>query len=461
MTDEVTYDRILEARLGLLEQALDEVDKVCAAKEELAERFREVQEFLKTDKGQLRRFESSIRTNLSDTDTRVRAALEEWEDADDELSPAENAEDDARGESPLRQSQAILEEARDTLDKMRDARGAAYAAFQSIRQWSVADLDDRDLKQAAARYRGLLSEIRRSEVPWKAFERELHGRGEQLFTRYFELLSGMAVRGFAADKELADERQELVQLMVQPFWSEKPPSLRVPNLLTRTEHVQLGYVDWNLWVLPLVGREAGIHAMKSGVFAADVPRGMETLCADVFAMYVVGPSYVAATIYLELDPEGGEAGSVSDPVRAEVMLHMLPLMADDGPNRDYLEKRAAELRASWAVTRTVLAAPDVVVDEEYSASERFLHELRKEYPDLAFPMQKLADVLKNSEQLAGEGMPLDGVLRDPRSLLAAMWLARLANPRKSRLIHKRAREVATRGATSSRRDVRRREGATG
>jgi hypothetical protein len=450
MTDTAAYDRILEAQLGLLEQAVDEVDKICAAKDQLAQRLQEVQDFLKADKaekmGGLQKLESSIRLDLADTTARVTAALDQWQDADDDVGDAdEEGDGDAERETtPLWQARKILDEAPATLDKLREARAQAYAAFQSIRQWSVADLDDRDLKQAAGRYRTLLTEIRKSPVPWKAFERELHGRGEQLFTRYLELLGGMAVRGFAADKELADERQELIRLMVQPFWSQTPPSLRVPNLLTRTEHVQLGYVDWNLWVLPLVGREAGIHAIKSpGGFTTEVPLELLALCADVFAMYVVGPSYAAATIYLELDPEGGEVGSVTDPVRAEVILRMLPEMAEAEPHRDYLQRRASELRASWATVRAALEAPQVVVDDEYATAVLFLGELRDKYSDLAFESAKLGDVVTNSEQLADEAKPLAGVLRDPRSLLAAMWLARLANPGRSKVIHARAREVAT------------------
>ncbi|HEY5785387.1 MAG TPA: hypothetical protein VIT65_11475 [Microlunatus sp.] len=452
MTDSVPYDRILEARLGLLEQAVDEVDKICDAKDQLARRLQEVQDFLKADKGVLRKFESSIRTHLTDTGTRVKAALEEEsEDADEDFEATADADPDAdvRVRSPLQQARTILDDAQDTLDRLREARVEAYSALQSIRQWSVADLDDHDLKQSAGRYRQLLTDIRKSPVPWKAFERELHGRGEQLFTRYLELLGGMAVRGFAADKELADERQALVQLMVQPFWSQSPPSLRVPNLLTRTEHVQLGYVDWNLWVLPLVGREAGIHAINSGRFNTDIPTNLLILCADVFAMYVVGPSYAAATIYLELDPEGGESGSVPDPVRAEVMMRMLPEMAEAGVHRDYLGKRAAELRASWTGVRTALGAPEVILDPECETAERFLAELRERYSDLAFPIRKLSDVVANSQQLADENESLTGVLRDPRSLLAAMWLARLANPGTSRLIHTRAREVATQSRPSA------------
>ena len=102
-------------------------------------------------------------------------------------------------------------------------------------------------------YRLSLEEIKLSERPWDTYETQLNSRGEQLFNAYLELFGSIAMRGVGLPDELADERDILVDWLLH-FFPERPPKPKprfpMPNLLTRSEHVQLGYLAWSLGDAP-------------------------------------------------------------------------------------------------------------------------------------------------------------------------------------------------------------------
>jgi hypothetical protein len=261
----------------------------------------------------------------------------------------------------------------------------------------------------------------------------------------------MVVRDFEVDTELVEDRTELLKLMLSPLSRGNLPKLPIPNLLTRTEHVQLGYPGWSLWALPLVAREAGLHLIRSNVFNTEVPELLRMLCADVFAIWALGPSYPCAVIYLDLDPDDTGNGGVSDPVRAEVLLDLLPKLGGE-VQREALTNRANQLRAAWHQARAAVGGEDVKLAEDYqSVIDTFLAELRHEYKEIPYDSRRLAEVESMAQSLAAENPDqLLEVVPLTRDLLIAMWLARLDHGERSREIYARAKDLAARVAATGR-----------
>src|SRR5215471_333871 len=253
-------DPILEARLGLLEQALDEVDKIRQAMTQQRSCLNEVQRFLDGD-AEIRQHRSELSIVLKQVLARVEESSRDQGDGMDEPPDGEASE-----------AVTMLQKALEHINKLEQARNDARKEFREIRRWSVAGLADLQLNTAAAQYRAQVNNIRRSVDLWQAYEQELRGRGEELFIAYLDLLSSMAVRGFGIDAEFARDREALLNLLLQPRgYLTEMPTFPAANLLTGTEHVQLGYLNWSLWALPLIARHAGQDLIDRNAFATEIP----------------------------------------------------------------------------------------------------------------------------------------------------------------------------------------------
>lgn len=448
----VNLDPILEARLDLLEQALAEVGKIRDAMTEQRERLKRIERFLDGNGG-LFRIRTRLWTNIRDALTRIEGQTlvpddAMWEvpgnDPDDEN--AELYEQDQSNQ----QAVEFLNSAIQQLSELDDARQEARRQFQGIHQWSVAGLAHDQLDAAAQQYRSMVDLIRRAQDPWQAYEQQLRGRGEQLFAAYLDLLSSMAVRGIGIDSELGRDRQALLKFLLQPRgYLTELPSFPAPNLLTgSTEHVQLGYLGWSLWALPLIARDAGLDLIKENVFGTDIPEWLQILCADAFALYTMGPSYACAAIYLELDPDGVATEVISDPIRAEFLLDCLPKLADD-PERQALQSRAEQLRSAWRKAGAAVHDAEASLShDDQKTVDRFLDELHGRYKEMAYNMRDLAYSADLAGRLTAEAP--DGEMPQVRDLLVAMWWGRLDNPEDCAHIHQRAQDIASRAVPASR-----------
>jgi hypothetical protein len=435
-----SLDPILEARLDLLDQALAEVEEIRKAMAVQRDSLKNIDEFLRPD-GTLSGFRRNLWFRLSDAITRLQGPPRALD-----AEPADKADREEQDEDPQLQALRFVKEAHDMLTELETARSRASKTFQGIRRWSVADLKERQLSVAASHFKSLIDGIRNHPQPWQAYEQQLRGRGEQLFTAYLELLSSISVRGFGVDTELTKDRMQLLSLLLAPKGqTEELPKFPAPNLLTRTEHVQLGYLDWSLWALPLMARQAGLDLIKANIFNTEIPERLRTLCADVYAVYALGPSYPCAVIYLELDPDGTAVDGVSDPVRAEVLLKVLPELGSD-VERPELQRRADQLRDAWQEARTAVRAPDVDLSgDDDNLVEKFLDELRRRYSEIGYRYRSFSIPLAWAQHLAAEksvALPA-GILQTP-DLLIAMWIGRLDHPERRREIYKRAQELAAR-----------------
>ena len=477
-------DLILATRLDLLEQAVEEAYTIIDAMREQRLRLASVEEFL-SPKGRLSGSENRTRMAVEDATRRVSQILAGRTDAtpkdveyEDEQEAASR---DAREPGPaededrrlLKEAFRILSEAKPSLDRLVSDRKQAHATFQDVQRWSVAGLADEELTAAAAEYGQLLEEIKNATDPWRHYERETRGRGKRLFTSYLELLGGMAVRGVGLDVDELKDRAALMKLLLTPLGrdADQAPQLRSLHVPMQTRHLPLGYGQWGLWALPLVGGTVGRHLLETGVFRTAPGHRLSILCADVYALYVLGPSYLQAALFLELDPDdtdGSEVdgsppqpswatgltvidevpSKVSDAYRAEVLLTMLPKLDDS--SADELRSISEAIAQSWRAARQAFGGTDVALaHDDVVVLEEFLNKLRKEYAGLAYDMRWLSDARENGRRLAAGGDALDGLVLKGRDLVNAVWLARLETPTASRELHDNAKIVARRRAGPS------------
>ena len=441
-------DPILEGRLDLLEQALDEVEKIKQVMGEQRRALERIDRFLRHG-GEIDSSRKKLMILLGDAATRLEQLT------DDADGPEFDDEEDA--ENPW----TFVDQARQVVKDLGPLRTAVNQTFVDVKRWSVAELAEEQLAVAAGQYRELVKSIRRDPEPWKAYEQQLRGRGDELFTAYLDLLSSMAIRGFGVDTEIGKDRDVLLALLLEPKgYMRELPHFPVPNLLTRTKHIQLGYTGWSLWALPLLARDAALDLIdhERPIFRTVIPARFRLLCADVFASYTLGPSYAAAAIYLDLDPDGTTKDGVSDPERAQVMLDILPSLGSE-VQQPALARRADQLRDGWAKARAAVSAEKVEVPAGgREVANLFLAELRSDFDHLRYDLMRLMTPEHWASLLAGEAPLPSGVL-DIRDLLIAMWVARLDHPDNCRTIHEHALGLTARvgsetGAGANRQRVR-------
>lgn len=437
-------DPILEARLDLLEQALAEVNDFRLTMTDQRERLDKIKGFLDGADGL-----QQIRRKLFYSVDAAKARIQGPPPVPDE-DPEDDTGDADIEPSDLDEAANLLDTALQQLNELERARQDARKHFDGIQRWSVAALVEVQLEAAAEHYRSMVDLIRRDPDPWQAYEQQLRGRGEQLFTAYLDLLSSMAVRGLGIDTELVKDGEALLKLLKPRGYLAELRNFPVPNLLTGTEHVQLGYLGWSLWALPLIARHVGLDLIKKNVFGTDVPERLQILCADAFALYTMGPSYASAAIYLELDPDGAANDGISDPIRAEFLLNGLPKLGGDTEReRQVLENRAQQLRDAWHTASAAVHGNEVsLAEDDQKIVDGFLEELHERYKEMAFSMRGLDYSVALAKELAAEA-PASG-MPQIRDLLVAMWWARIDHPGHCSGIHKRVRDITSRAAPASR-----------
>jgi hypothetical protein len=171
--------------------------------------------------------------------------------------------------------------------------------------------------------RGELSE---KEV-WKDYEDLAYRDGERLFAgeplfaEYVDYLGGVALRNTGIDEGVCHMADEVLQrchrMEGNTLWhSMTVPARRVPAESTLARIIRLGFPEWTVWAVPLGAHGFGHVVLaehddlkgridRSGLRAAPGP--LDLYLADVFATYVMGPSYAYASVLLALDPYAPDA----------------------------------------------------------------------------------------------------------------------------------------------------------
>lgn len=475
--NDAQLDMILQTRLDVLAQAVEEVNGVIDAMAEQGKRLAEVEAFLTSDAGTLYNAESDIIESITDAATRLRVVLRGQSSrrppvlrSVDPASPASPASPATRDESDerqrLRDGLKLANTALAQAEGIAEKRENAYASFLSVRRWSVAELGDVALKAAVRDYEQMINEIRVAENPWRRYRAEMPRRGHELFRRYLELLAGMAVRGFGLEPAIMSDVEALLQQLMEPLHLPAKPSKRERSPLAMMSslgrgHLPLGYPEWSLWALPLLGRSVGELVVPA--LMQDVNSRQVMLCADVYAQYVLGPGYLHAAIFLDFDPSSDPSSPEvpSDALRASVLFEAFPRLSDteDQDTSKQVDAVVDRVKEQWLRARQAVGGDEeILAAEDREMIDRFLTELSTRFPEIGYPADRIADnrdvgrdLMKSSDQSGSpEGMgSAEWVPSAPamqlRDLMSAMWLARLEDPTKARLIHARAKAVARQG----------------
>ena len=185
---------------------------------------------------------------------------------------------------------------------------------------------------------------------WKQYK-HMHREASDVGRACIELMGGFVLRdhmpegGGLLDRRLCLFTEELAQRcneLTDPNLNPPPaiPALQDPLAETMTRVIRLRFPDWDLWALPLVAYEYAkvvfddVQQLKQAISdevdrrRQDDPsldpeglqRSIETLMADVFGTYVMGPAYVCAAVLLRLEPPGADGSEHElDLERAETM----------------------------------------------------------------------------------------------------------------------------------------------
>jgi hypothetical protein len=267
----------------------------------------------------------------------------------------------------------------------------------------------------------------------------------KLFSRYLELVASMAVRGFGLDPKVQSDVRTVIGLVKGPEQDATAEPLRSPLALMSSlgrRHMPLGYPEWSLWALPLLGRTASERV--DSLLPPGVSPQLRVICSDLYAQYVLGPSYLHAAVFLEFDPraEPPRANLPPDSLRVTVLLQNLrEHSAGDSIDSQLIESIAAPVEREWRRARTAFGGQE----RDLSAADRrvadqFLRDLEHEYFDSGYRDEKMADLPDVARDLLTDRQgPSES--RDMRDLLGAMWVARLMDPSQAREIHRRARKV--------------------
>jgi hypothetical protein len=240
---------------------------------------------------------------------------------------------------------------------------------------TTVSLDDRSMAlQASLNLRcdelgGKISTLRdkvRNSAPasrkeqWGSYHWLLDEVARPVFMEYVDFLGGLTVRDTGLDDRVCEMTDALLTRYKQVTQRSLPLPARQAALGNALDSVVLlGFPEWSIWGIPLVGHEVGLAYAKEqhdrGLSAlikrylpdeqpADESRGPEDegshneeyiqqLLADAFATYTLGLSYACAALLLRLSPRHDEAPSPSQPRdidRARVIMMTLETCGGSG-----------------------------------------------------------------------------------------------------------------------------------
>lgn len=183
---------------------------------------------------------------------------------------------------------------------------------------------------------------------WKEFDGMVELLVRPLFTEYVDFVSGLAIRDNALDDRICSMTDELLEELYEGHLGG---SLVVPANQAALGQVlqsviKLGFPEWTIWGIPLVGHEVGLKVPPTNVRLAKLleedegyemrPGQRASLLADIFATYTLGLCYAHAVMRLRLQPfreSSSDPEQPHDADRARVILAVLDRLKGPGHGR--------------------------------------------------------------------------------------------------------------------------------
>jgi hypothetical protein len=225
---------------------------------------------------------------------------------------------------------------------------------------------------------------------WKQYQSLLDDVARPVFMEYVDFLGGLTVR----DTGLDDRVCEMTDALLTRFKGVTQRSLPLParqaalgNALDSV--VLLGFPEWSIWGIPLVGHEVGLAYAKNQNdpdlvalirrFVSEEEPSVESsgeppdsqvryteeyvlqLLADAFATYTLGLAYACAALLLRLSPRHDEPHDASRPRdidRARVIMMTLLAGGETAPGvGGSFSDAVGHLRQIWEAAVRAHAGP--------------------------------------------------------------------------------------------------------
>lgn len=321
--------QLLDARLETLAKDVEKVRTVVFRVTQRTEEINQIADSLHRSVDPLHRAKSAARHIISDTEGR-----------EDEIPGIWSC---TEGENLGVLVETIIGSLKDVAD-LRNGAGAAVnkiaEEFVSLteaqkteitRGCNEADDEIKKLRNKLVNLTGAPDEARRL---WADFDSLVEDHIQPLFTEYVDLVSGLAIRDIALDDQVCAMTDWLLQGM-RLDGSVAVPASRATLGRFLLSVIKLGFPEWTIWGIPLVGHEVGLQVANNsrlqGLLEGETryeltSRLRENLLADIFAAYTLGPCYAYAVMQLRLQPYRArqrDEDEPSDTDRAEVVLDVL------------------------------------------------------------------------------------------------------------------------------------------
>jgi hypothetical protein len=358
-------DIILEARKQAVLGGLERISTKVVAFERQQQELAHLQKMLSADADQLQGLANQIDNAL--TTAKMWVASSKWllEDANRLLNLQQTID-----------STAKVAERLGELAKLANTRVEVLTE-----SWQLPQTSDGAVEQLCSQATSSHTRVKQC-VTWDAFRREVVGKIRPLFEEHLDMLEGAAFRVVGFDDGVAQDADDLLVRLdrissVDVYLAIPSRTQAVRQVVARL--VRMGFPGWSFWDLPLVAHEFGhIVALDDDVARELNRKGhpgtlqwRETILADAFATYTMGPSYAIAVLMLALDPNGTDASrkQPGGPQRAHLILEQLESMS--GADQAYAQI-AAELRALWIRVARPLSEQDVDAVEAWAEHARNL-----------------------------------------------------------------------------------------
>jgi hypothetical protein len=286
---------------------------------------------------------------------------------------------------------------------------------------------------------------------WAKYDKMLEEEAQPLFAEYVDFVAGLALR----DSALDDKVCALTDLLLEELTLHKVlvvPARQAALGQVMQSVVKLGFPEWTIWGIPLVGHEAGLNVAADedvrGMLERDhglPPRQCASLFADAFATYMLGPSYAYAVLHLRFEPHVPPRSEDDQPYadRARLILKVLRWLYEGDPGAGE-ENRPLRLSGSYRAMLEDLESfwaaevEDLVPDQHAGAAEAAeqdafftgVRDTLAELPFRAFGHQRWYEAEdKNLQHYLLTGKDEPQVRPHIIGLLTAAWQARrIARP---------------------------------
>ena len=152
------------------------------------------------------------------------------------------------------------------------------------------------------------------------------------------------MRDNALDNRVCQMTDVLLKDLGGPHHVPAPsvPALQAALGTVMKSVIKLGFPEWTIWGIPLVGHELGLSVADNEEVIKRLVTGdsfgmsadrKKSLFADIFATYTLGPAYTCAAILLRFEPHhaSSQEGDPSDIDRAWLILDVLDRLGDTAP----------------------------------------------------------------------------------------------------------------------------------